>query len=166
MKQRVLTFLTIAFSLCLLLFACRKEISFFVHDRDYASTELLESAKVWYLQHVNPRAPKIVQYGVLPVYWKEAWKTQTTDGDNILVVPAEEYYISNLDFTYKRFLVFQLSKNRAEKGEIIEFVGNKYNVHDHYDQLIKNYKQEKIPNFNGSILQYDVSYKMLQSQSY
>ncbi|MDN5284199.1 MAG: hypothetical protein JWR38_473 [Mucilaginibacter sp.] len=160
MKQRSLLFMTVFFSICLLIFACRRDINNIINDKTEAPSVLLESAKIWHLQHVDVNDRK------LSPYWKDSWMVKATDGSSQLVVPTSENYVNNKDFTIRRFFIFTASGNNIADGKIIELIGKKYNVSDNLDLLLKNYNQNDIVGFNGGILQYDIHYRQVKSAVY
>lgn len=153
MKERQLIFVTVLVTSGLLIFACQKEISNIINNRDSVSSELIESARIWYgqqldteifISHPNPQ-------------WKKSWLT-TDRRNEVLVIPMADQYINNSDFSLKRFFLFDVERNTITGGRIIEIVGEFYSVEKNIDHLIKNYDQDIIPGFNGSILQYNVNY--------
>ncbi len=69
MKKNVLVGLTLFFSLCLVLFACRKDIDNFVKGREAPASMQLEAAKIWRLQHLEGNSNR----KILTPHWKYAW---------------------------------------------------------------------------------------------
>lgn len=165
MKQRSLTIISILFSCCLAIFACRKEIEDIIHNRQVVPQELTESAKIWYLKNLIPE----VSFVFPAPKWEESWIIQTTDGE-MLVVPVEEpmsdQYTYREDVTFRRFLVTYFYGNTVKEGKIIEFWGDSYDVEKHSDFLLKNHDENAIPSFNGSIIQYSINYDPLKNVVY
>lgn len=145
--------------LCAMLVACAKEVMILDKKLEIGSSEMIQSARKYFYAHIDPTAPSIVQYGSLPAYWDAARTLQIADGSTKVFVPAVDWNIGNPDMTFKRFLLFDIKNGRINSGGIIEFLGNKYDVHLHADLLMQHYNQDSIPNFNGSIFQYDPSYR-------
>lgn len=61
--------------------------------------------------------------------------------------------------TFKRYLLFSIDDGKITNGEILEFYGNKFNVHLNADMLVYRFNQDTIPNFNGAAILYDPSYR-------
>ncbi len=91
---------------------------------------------------------------------------KSTSGKTLILVPAPEQHIDNLDITARRFFVFTANGSNVSDGRIVELIGNKYNVNDNFDLLLKNYDRNEIAGFNGSILTYDVNYHFVYSTSF
>jgi hypothetical protein len=145
--------------LCTLLFACAKEMMIPEKSLEIGSSEMLESARKYFYAHIDPTASSIVQYGSLPAYWDDAQTKQIADGSSKIFVPATDWTIGNPDMTFKRYLVFSIDQGKIINGEILEFYGYKYNVHLNADVLLHRYNQDSIPEFNGSVILYDPSYR-------
>jgi hypothetical protein len=164
MKKNNLIVLTVLFSICLLIFACRRDINNIINDRQEAPSPLLESAKVWYGQHldtdVNAANTKLIPF------WKESWTMKSTAGKNLVLVPAADVEIGNENYTMNRFFVFSASGNDVTNGEIVELLGYKYNVKNNADLLLKNYDQPYISGFTGSILRYDINYTLSEGVAF
>lgn len=166
MKQPPVSSLVLFFSGCLLLSACSKGLNDVVYDRKEALPALLESARIWYLQHKEPESPSVKRYGQLPGYWRDSRIVKTNDGSTLLIVPAASPPAENKNLTFERFLVFRPSGSMITAGKIVELLGKKYNVASNSAFLLKNQDQNNIPGFNGAILQYDVNYQPLTNASH
>lgn len=152
--------------LCSLLLSCAKEVMIPDKKLELGSSEMIQSARKYFYARIDPTAPSIVQYGSLPAYWDNARTLQIADGSLKIFVPAKDWNIGNPDMTFKRFLLFNINNGQINDGGIIEFLGDKYDVHLHSDFLMQHYNQDSIPNFNGSIFQYDPSYRHKSGVSY
>ena len=162
MNKNALLILTALFGACLFLFACRKNIDNYLHDRENVPSQQIESAKIWRLQHLENRLFKTSgSYGLLKPQWADAYSLRSSSGKEILVVPAPEKYVGNKEFTIRRFFVFSSSSSNVDDGKIIEFIGRNYNVSDHIDKLLKNYESQRLEGFNGGILTYDINYRLI-----
>lgn len=155
MKKNYLSLLSLIFLICLIVFSCRKDIENIVKDQ-VVSSPALENARIWHSQNtdkaLNPLKP----------LWTESWTLNTSSG-KVLVVPTSEMDVSSTDFSIRRVFVFSLSRNSISKGVIIEFLGKKYDVSDNLNRLIVDASKSSIPEFNGTILTYDVNYRQLNS---
>lgn len=163
----MLSGLAIILILSLLILSCNKKASDIIYDRKQALPQMQESARTWYLQHREAK-PTSVEYNMLTKYWAKAATLQTSDSDVILVVPLPDppATLHNKDFTFKRFLVFQPQGNTIASGKVVELLGQKYNVGNNADYLLRSIAQNSIPGFNGSIMQYDVNYQPLENSRY
>ncbi|SFA41224.1 hypothetical protein SAMN04488511_102274 [Pedobacter suwonensis] len=165
MKKNALLFLTALFAACLFLFACRKNIDNYLHDRESVPTQQIESAKIWRLQHLDDRLFKSSGLsGLLKPQWSDAYTLKSSTGKQLLIVPAPEKYVANKAFTIRRFFVFASSSSNINDGNIIEFIGRDYDVQDHIDHLLKNYDGRAIDGFNGGIIKYDINYRFITSR--
>jgi len=162
MKQTPLIILAAITTICLLVFACRKEIDYLIHDRDRVTPDLLESAQVWYLQRLSsdPSIPRL-----LPT-WKDAWGIQSVNGDSLVIVPAPENYIGVKDISVRRFFVFKTDGVSVSDGRIVEFVGESFDVSSQVDLLLKHFRSDVVPGFTGIVLDYDVNYDLFDKKSY
>jgi|GEM_PF-4924303 len=162
MKQTSLAILVVISGLCLLVFACRKELDYLIHDRERVAPDVMESAQVWYLQQLNPD-PSIPR--LVPT-WKDTWSTVSIDHGKLLVVPAPENYVAAKDMTVRRFFVFKMAGGGISGGRIVEFVGEGYDVSSNIDRLLELYRSNAIPDFTGLVLEYDVNYEPLSKRSF
>lgn len=167
MKSRSLILLSVCFGICLLIYACRKEIDNIIHDRDSAPTAVMEGAKVWYYGHLDVKTPK-GQKGnrKLTPIWNESWMVESSDKSILLVVPARERRVRNKDISIRRFFIFRTIGSTISNGTITEFIGRKYDVGGNLETLLKNYSEFSINGFSGSILQYDVNYRLVGSRTF
>ncbi len=146
---------------CLLLFACGKDIVNSINERRNPGSHMLESAGAWHLQHLQL---PVNDKSYLSPIWKDSWVSE--NDRSLLIVPAPEHNVNNPNFSIRRFLIFRVSGNKVVDGRIVEFLGEKYNVNDNIDLLVKQYDSTNIPNFNGAVLQYDVNYNFITSAHY
>ena len=161
MKKNTLYFLTLMFSVCLLLFACRKEIEYFVNDRVEAPSTQLENAKIWRMRHLK----KDSRSEALKPFWDNSWIIKSSNGA-LIVVPAPEKKVDNKQLSVRRFFIFSLSGNAISDGRIVELTGDSYDVEKNVDHLLKNIGRSTIHNFNGAVITYDINYSFLESTTY
>lgn len=167
MKIPVSFIVSIVSCSCLLFFSCGKEVIRPIDETyEVGSTRLIESAKRQFHAQIDPEAPSIKRYGALHVFWKDSKTIITVDDTTRLVVPAADFTMNNVDFTFKRYVIFRISGNKIEGGRIVEFMGNKYDVHLNADFLLRNYTQKIIKGYNGSVFQYDFSYRQKEGATY
>ena len=94
MKRGSLYLLILSFTGLLVLFSCRKDIEYYILDRDRPTSEILEDAKIWYLRSID----KENIYQRLNPHWRDAWQVvREQEESTILVVPASEYRLQNKD---------------------------------------------------------------------
>jgi hypothetical protein len=104
MKRSSLCTLALLFTGLLVLFSCRKDIEYYLLDRERPTSEILESAKIWYLksidrEHVGQR---------LKPHWKDSWQVSRDKGAPVLIVPANERRLNNRDISIRRFFIFTI----------------------------------------------------------
>jgi len=159
MKKSHLSFLGILFFSFLVIYSCRRDVQNFVKEQSISSGAL-ESAKIWRATHLSALGIK------LDAKWNDAWNAHTVIGD-VLVVPAPEHPLYDINYTMRRVFLFSLSENQVTKCEIVEFLGYKYDVSNNLDILIKGYYNKNLlENFSGSIYQYDINYTFINSSKY
>ena len=158
MKKTHLIFISL-FSLSLLLvYSCRKSISNFIDDQPSVSSPTIEAAKIWRASHLNNTN------NPLQANWNNSWTVNTNVG-KVLVVPAPESSVDNVNNSVRRVFLFVLSGNQVVTGRIIEFWGNKYDVSSNLNTLISDYYHNTAPqDFSGSIFEYSVSYAPISSK--
>ncbi|MBB6111798.1 hypothetical protein SAMN05421821_11479 [Mucilaginibacter lappiensis] len=170
MKKRTLSFITVLFSLCLLIFACRKEINnLVVNDHPNVSADLLESAKIWNEKIVAQSAAinqKTENFVTLKPQWKDSWTIDSKPGTKFIAVPTIEDHVSNRSINIRRLYVFEANNNQITDGKIIEFVGFNYPVDHELDNLIKNFHSNTIVGFNGAIIQCDLNFRWTEGAVY
>lgn len=157
MRARLLLcFSTLA---CLLILsACRKDVHFAVNERDAMSAGLLESAKSWHSQNLDPAKKE----GRLTPLWEDAWRLKS----GLLIVPAPEFPNYNPKLTIRRFFAFTSRNESVVDGRIIEFLGNDYDVNANLDLLVSHIDEDYIKGFNGSIIRYDINYRPLSNATF
>ncbi|NHA07720.1 hypothetical protein G7092_28225 [Mucilaginibacter sp. HC2] len=170
MKKRTLSFITVLFTLCLLIFACRKEINnLVVNDHPNVSADLLESAKIWNDKIVAQSAAinqKTENFVTLKPQWKDSWTIDSKPGTKFIAVPTIEDHVSNRSINIRRLYVFEANNNQITDGKIIEFVGFNYPVDHELDNLIKNFHSNIIVGFNGAIIQCDLNFRWTEGAVY
>jgi len=118
MKQRSLLIITVFFSVCLLIFACRRDINNMINDRTATSSALLESAKIWYLKQTVNNDSKLVPN------WKYSWTLKSINGENLLIVPAPELTNQRTELLSKFPLhtptTLPLKQQEAQNGKIVK----------------------------------------------
>jgi len=161
MKRSSLYTLTLLFTGLLVLFSCRKDIEYYLLDRDRPTSEVLENAKIWYLQSIDKEN---VRQRLKP-HWKDAWTVSRGGRSPIVVVPANERRLRNRDrdISIRRFFVFTLRGEDVADGNIVEFVGEKYDVSKNLDFLLQAFGKEEVTGFNGSFITYDINYGYINS---
>lgn len=159
MKKNALLTMIVLFSMCLILFACRKDIEYFVKDRTEAPSTKLELAKIWRLRNLK--------HGVahMSPFWDHSWIINSSAGD-LIVVPTTEKHVANKELSIRRFFIFSIRGNIVTDGQIIELLGENFDVESHTDELLKNLNNTTIAKFSGAILSYDINYSFKSSVSY
>ncbi|WP_216854305.1 hypothetical protein [Pedobacter panaciterrae] len=158
MKKRSLFVMATLFSVCLLIFACRKDIKNIVYDQQISS-DMLEMAKIWH-QRQTQNAPGEIKLRPL---WRDSWSVKSSDGSEQIVVPTMEYDLGNPRYEVKRVFVFSAKGNQIKSGNIFEFVSNSYKVEDNLNNLVLHNNDKSINGFTGSILRYDINYYLTGS---
>ncbi|SFA41240.1 hypothetical protein SAMN04488511_102277 [Pedobacter suwonensis] len=167
MKKNALLVLSLLLCGCLLIFACRKDLNNYLLDRDSASSPLIESAKIWRLRNLTfDKANGTAPSKILKPHWQDAWQIKSSDGSLLLIVPTSEHFISNSDVKVRRFFVFTTKNGNVEKGRILELIGFKYNVEANLDLILKNIGSNISSDFSGSVIEYDINYRRLNSIGY
>lgn len=162
MKRSSLYTLVLLFSGLVVLFSCRKDIEYYLLDRERPTSEVMESAKIWYLKSIDKES---VDQRLKP-HWKDSWQVSREKGAPVLVVPANERQLNNKDISIRRFFIFTVDGSNVKLGVIVEFLGEKYDVTSNLDFLLKSLGKEEIDGFNGAILQYDINYRPMESVRY
>ncbi|MBC6110304.1 hypothetical protein ACFOG5_06025 [Pedobacter fastidiosus] len=165
MKKNALLGLTVLVSLCLMLFACRKDIRNYIENKTEGSSVQLESAKIWRLQNLA-YGENLKNTSILKPIWSDSWTIRSSKGHQLLIVPAPEHYVRNKDLSIRRFFVFRTEHDETVSGQIVELLGRKFNVEENLDNLLANYEETKITNFNGSVYVYDINYQKVRSATY
>jgi hypothetical protein len=167
MKNKNLFLLTSVFFLCLLLFACRKEIGGYVETKPDISSAKLEAAKIWNARfladHISENANQINFVSVKPL-WEKSWSVKNESGKEFIVVPTDLNHINELEITIKRVFLFEMQDNSVKNAGIYEFVGLNYDVENNVNNLIKNHDSNTIPGFNGAAVRYDLSYRWIDGK--
>ncbi|WP_293304099.1 hypothetical protein [Pedobacter sp. UBA5917] len=165
----------------LIIFSCRREISDFVGDQSSVSTAALENAKIFYQSHATMTEELYQQYERktlklrkrpnrknfirLRPLWHAAKSFDLSSGQ-LIVVPTYEKQISSKKVNVRRFFVFHASGNSVKDGEIIEIVGMDYNLKDKLDQILPALGQQRMIDFTGAVLEYDLNYYYKKSRLY
>lgn len=159
MKKNHLKLITLLCGICLLIFACRKDLKSLLGDQPAPETAVLTSAKSWQLNEVRKFPAKLKKTTLQP-RWTQAWTMKTSDGKSIMVVPTREVRIDGKSGSFRRFYVFDLDGINITSGKIVELLGyNDYDVSDHLTELLTNLHSKSIAGFNGAILEYNVNYR-------
>jgi hypothetical protein len=170
MKKQTLSLITVLFSLCLLVFACRREINNLVkNDQPNISAGLLESAKIFNDKVVAENAAvnsKIEGFITLKPLWNDSWTVDGSNGLKFIAVPTIENHVSNRSVSVRRLFVFEASKNEITSGRIIEFIGLNYPVNQELETLVKSVHNVFIAGFDGAIVQYDLNYRRVEGALY
>src|SRR5690554_1654169 len=140
MKKNILLTLITFFTVCLFLFACRKDIANFVKGREVSTSIPLETAKLWRAQNLTST------YNVLKPHWDDAWQMETTNNESLFVVPANTPFEST-DMEVKRFFFFTLNGTSVTNGQIVEIMGNNYDLNKNIDFILTNYDNNTIIDF-------------------
>jgi len=143
----------------LIFFSCRKDIDYYLSNKEQASSSQLEMAKIWRLRHLS--ASKST-HGILQPMWDYSWKVTSPEGQ-LIIVPAPEHRVNNKTYSIRRFFVFTTSGNQISNGKIVELVGENWNIDDQIDLLLKSTNKSEIKGFTGIILNYDINYQRVSS---
>ena len=162
MRKNTLLALSLFFGLCLVLFACRKDIDRFVNDRDAPPSFQLEAAKIWRAQNIGNNDGR----KILKPHWDDAYTLTTANRETILVVPASGVPMDNKDIQFMRFFFFTLNGNTVSGGKIVEVLAKKYDLKNNIDVVLKNYDGKVINNYNGAVLMYDINYNYTKSSNF
>src|SRR5699024_8015416 len=116
-------------------------------------------AKIWYRQNIDredtrPRSKP---------HWEKAWQASRKRRPTVLVVPANECPLQNKDISIRRFFIFTVNQTEVNRGNIIEFLGRKYDVTENLDFLLKSFGKNEVKGFNGSFITYDINYNYVSS---
>lgn len=171
MKKQTLTVLTVLCSICLLIFACRKDIkNSFSNDPSNVSNNLLETAKVFDTKFVADNAAlnaKIPGFVTLKPQWDDAWSVDSGANVKFVTVPTIENNVSNRSVSIRRLFIFKAVNNKIVNGQIVMFVGiNNYKVDDHLDELIKNLHNPSASGLSGAIIQCNLNYQWVAGAAY
>ncbi|WP_448633232.1 hypothetical protein [Pedobacter panaciterrae] len=89
--------------------------------------------------------------------WKDSW-TVKSNGNSLLIVPTIENYVENKNIQIRRVFIFSKNGNEITGAKIVEFVAKNFDLEHNLNNVISNYKNNSISNFNGSVLIYDINY--------
>lgn len=165
MNKRSLFSITVVFSLLLLIFACRKDIKNIVYDQEVPSS-YLESAKIYHgINAKDLQTSDGSEFIKLRPLWKDSW-TVKSNGNSLLIVPTIENYVENKNIQIRRVFIFSKNGNEITGAKIVEFVAKNFDLEHNLNNVISNYKNNSISNFNGSVLIYDINYVSESSAVY
>ncbi|MGX5818404.1 hypothetical protein ACWKWU_09425 [Chitinophaga lutea] len=168
MKKRSLLVLAAFAGLCLILYACSKELRHPPDQRESASSVVTLAAKQWYAGHTAApltAAQKRTPRRLNPL-WQKGWMVEGADRTHYFVVPAPERRVNNKDLSIRRFFVFETDGDAVKAGYITELIGVKYDVEKNLDLLLRNHKSNGIDGFTGSIFTYDLNYRALNKKTF
>ncbi|GAA4321457.1 hypothetical protein GCM10023149_21320 [Mucilaginibacter gynuensis] len=127
MKKRTLSLLTVVCALCLVFFACRKEISRIVDPASInVSARKLEAAKIWNAKFIakniteNSKQPGFVTLNPL---WNQAWTLTAVNGNEFVAVPTALDHIDQMNVTISRLFLFEMKGEDVVNAQIAEFMG-------------------------------------------
>jgi len=169
MKKHQISFFTLLFLACLLIFACRKEINSYIANEPKVELKLLEDSKklnALITAYDAPYNQKIKDFIRLKPSWNEAYTRRHIDGTDLIVVPTTENDISNKAISMRRLYVFEVLEGEISYGRIYEFIGINYPIDKNIDQLLTNLRNPVIEGFNGAIIQYDLNYRRINGSVY
>lgn len=158
MKRSALYLLTLFFAGILLFSGCRNT-EYIMLDEERPTSEVLMEAQIWYRQNIDRKDTR----PRLKPHWEEAWQVPRERRPALLVVPAEEYPLQNKDISIRRFFIFTVRQSEVNRGNIIEFLGRKYDVTENLDFLLNSFGKNEVEGFNGSFITYDINYNYVTS---
>jgi hypothetical protein len=157
MKKNRLKLGVLIFSICLLIFACRKQLDSLTGDFPSAEPAALSSAQSWQLNALE-KFPSKLKKTTLKPRWNMAWTMKTSDGKEIMVVPTKQRPLDN-NHSARRFYIFDLKGTSVEGGKIVEILSDKYDVTEHLSELLPNLSK-------GDIIYYNINYRRAGSGVY
>lgn len=100
--------------------------------------------------------------------WEGATLLKLSTGTDILLVPTPQYALKHKNLSAYRAFIYYLSADKASitSAELVEIVGEKKYMEDHIDKLLVSIREEKILDFNGTILEYGLNYKYIKGEKY
>lgn len=163
--------------LSLFVLSCRKDFDEYFNENSPDKT-VLEDAKIFFASHAimtsypkdgnerlmskNGRQNKV--FIKLSPLWKKA-KTIQRKSEEFIVVPTLDVKFENKKYNIIRVFLFKRKNNVIKSGEIIEVISQVGSNAD-FDEVIKQFDQERIDQFTGVVLKYDINYFLLESRYY
>ncbi len=177
MNKRSVIVRTVIVLCCIIIFSCRKDFKNIFEQQNQIPSTILEEAKIWHAKNAtltqgivsslnSKAAPIKTRFIRLEPLWAESWTVPSYPGNKLLIVPTRENKITNPLLKIRRVFIFPIINNKVAGGEIIDIIGFNFDVSANLDYILSNYTSDKINNFNGAIIRYDLNYYFLNSAKY
>ncbi len=177
MNKRSIIVRTVIVLCCIIIFSCRKDFKNIFEQQNQIPSTILEEAKIWHAKNAtltqgivsslnSKAAPIKTRFIRLEPLWGESWMVPSYPGNKLLIVPTRENKITNPLLKIRRVFIFPIINNKVAGGEIIDIIGFNFDVSANLDYILSNYTSDKINNFNGAIIRYDLNYYFLNSAKY
>lgn len=164
--------LLIICSVICLLTACRKDPPLNSDIGDNVSTGLLDAARKFHAINIAPTSETKGASGskmmetffsksgkTLKLFWDDARSITLSDGTQAIAVPTEDFKLTTKNYSLFRQVIFVTKGEQIVEGNIIEFYGTPEYIESHKEVLLRSYKSENIPGFEGTVITFDLKYR-------
>jgi len=161
----LITLITTIIVLTCTILSCQKKDSQGSISSEALSQTMIQSLKDWHA--LNLKVQSVTKENSLgdlnqaskKLYpkWESAKYVTLSNGERLVYVDAPGYDLGTNTINFARVFLFSVNNDKITGGQIIEFY-SKTNDLKNLSGLIANYKSPTIPNFDGSIISYDVNY--------
>jgi len=139
--------------------ACRK----IAHDLTPGQTTI-QQAKQFYNDN-NAKNDSTASKENLKPEWETAFETKLADGSkSVIALTGKVKFNDSSKLSLLRFYVFKEQGGEIITARIIEVFGAKDFIPQNRDLLISAFGQQKIPDFTGAIIIYDINHKYVISK--